>query len=72
MNKNLTDAYKMVLKDMVKNGPGFFVGKYDATNGNKHFMYGIETVMEFISYKAEQEDFDNLFLENLGKSEKRA
>lgn len=72
MDKELTKAYKMVLKDMVENGPGFFVGKYDATNGNKHFMYGIETVMEFIAYKAEQEEFDNLFLENLIKSEKNA
>lgn len=65
---NTKEAYKIVLKDMLKNGTGLFKGKFDAKNGNVHFMYGIHTVMEYIAHKAENKNFDNIFLKNLEKS----
>ena len=68
----LQKAYEMVFNDMTKKGPNLFQGKYDSKNGNKDFMYGILTVMEFISYEAGMEDFDNVFIKNMIKSEERA
>lgn len=68
----LTKAYEMVLTDMVENGAAMFQGSYDAKNGKKDFMYGIWTVMEFIADCANNKDFDNLFIENLKKSEENA
>lgn len=58
------DAYKIVLKDMLKNGSSLFKGRFDAKNGNIHYMYGISTVMEFIADKAEDENFNDIFLRN--------
>ena len=68
----LKKAYEKVLNDMVERGPSFFQGNYDSKNGNKNFMHGILTVMEFISYEAGVEDFDNVFIKNMIKSEERA
>ena len=48
-----------------------FCGKYDARNGNKHYMYGISTVMEVIANYAGDEGFEDMFLENMTKSEER-
>lgn len=69
---DLQKAYEMVFNDMTKKGPNLFQGNYDSKNGNKDFMYGILTVMEFISYVAGVEDFDNVFIKNMIKSEERA
>lgn len=71
MNKKT--AYGIVLGDLLRHP--MFVGHYDAKNGNKHFMYGIQTVMEFIAYSVDDnmgDVFENLFLENLIESEKNA
>lgn len=72
----LKDAYKEVLKDIISNGPGMFVGKYDAKNGKPEFMYGISTLMEWIAYKTE-DDYairfvDEEFIKNMIKSQKKA
>jgi len=47
---------------------GLFIGKYDAKNGNQNFMYGIQTVMEYLSYEVSEEYGDNfsaMFLKNM-------
>lgn len=71
----LQNAYKLVYNDMVKCG-GLFVGQFDAKNGNKKFMYGIGTIMEFIALNAGEEIYDDFekiwsenFIESLDKSE---
>ena len=60
------EAYKIVLKDLKK--CDLFCGKYDATNGNEDFMYGIETVMEVIAFNARDFSFDDKFLRNMEMS----
>ena len=70
MNDTLKNAYKLVYDDMVKSS-GLFVGKFDAKNGNKEFMYGIGTVMEFIALSAGEQtydDFEKIWFENFEKS----
>ena len=50
------------------------VGKYDAKNGNKEFMYGISTVMEWIAYRASEkqgEEFSAMFLDNMIDSQEK-
>ena len=63
------EAYKIVLEDLKK--CNLFCGIYDARNGNDSFIYGISTVMESIAYKAEDEDFDDLFMSNIIKSQEK-
>ena len=49
-----------------------FNGKYDAKNGDEHFMYGICTVMENIAYMISEEchdRFDTEFMRNMQISE---
>lgn len=60
------EAYRIVLNDL-KEVP-MFAGSYDAVNGNKHFMYGISAVMEFIADKAEDATFEDFFMKNFEKS----
>ena len=70
MNDTLKNAYKLVYDDMVKSS-GLFVGKFDAKNGNKEFMYGIGTVMEFIALSAGEQtydEFEKIWFENFEKS----
>lgn len=43
----LIEAYKMVYNDLINNR-----GVYDAKNGNRHFMYGVHSVMETVAYMA--------------------
>lgn len=62
--------FKIVLKDLQKYR--MFCGKYDAKNGDIHFMYGIQTVMEYIASQVSDEccdKFDNEFINNLLESE---
>ena len=45
-----------------------FIGCYDAKHGNEHFMYGIETVMEYIASKISDEtakNFADTFFQNM-------
>lgn len=54
---------------------GLFCGRYDATNGSKKFMYGINTVMEYLTYLVSEEfgeQFSSEFLKNMKKSEESA
>ena len=48
-----------------------FFGNYDATNGKKEFMYGIEAVMGYLAYEISEEFYDEYeeeFFTNLTKS----
>lgn len=75
MNKTeLEKAYKMVFDDLVNNGSGLFVGKYDARNGIDNFMYGICTVMESIACRVDEKtyfEFSDMFAKNMIESQKK-
>lgn len=65
--------YAMVFKDLLD--IPLFKGKYDAAHGNKHFMYGIATVMEAIACRISSDIYDefvNTFTNNMVKSEEEA
>lgn len=52
-----------------------FIGKYDAKNGNKHYMYGVNSVMECLAYMIDEKygnDFSHEFFENMLTSEEEA
>lgn len=52
-----------------------FVGKYDARNGDEHFMYGVSSVMECLAYMIDEKyanDFSHEFFENMLTSEEKA
>lgn len=69
------DAYKIVFEDIMKYGPDLFKGIYDAKNGKEEYMYGINSVMEFIAITADEkcyDEFDEMFLKNMIKSKKKA
>ena len=70
MNDEKKDAYLTVLNDLME--CDMFVGRYDARNGKEDFMYGICTVMEVIADRAGIDYFDNLFCENMQRSEDKA
>ena len=63
------DAYLTVLNDLME--CDLFVGRYDARNGNRHFMRGICTVMEFIAIQAGVENLTDVFYDNMQKSEEK-
>ena len=69
MNKQ--EAFKIVLEDLTNSGCGLFVGKFDAKNGSKDFMYGVNMIMEYIAHKVSEEEFEEfetLFFDNMEKS----
>lgn len=62
-------AYRVVFEDLLN--ITLFTGVYDATNGDEHFMYGIDTVMSEIAIRAGEESskkYANLFSRNMGCS----
>lgn len=66
------EVIKQLIEEMSE--CGLFVGKYDAINGSEKFMYGINTVMEYLAYQVSEEygdKFCEMFLENMMKSEKK-
>jgi hypothetical protein len=48
-----------------------FRGIYDARNGHKEFMYGIQTVMEYIAEKARDDKADDMFIKNMVACEEK-
>lgn len=69
----LTDNEHEVLKKIVENTRkcGLFAGKFDVKNGNVDFMYGIETVMEYLTNLISEEYHDGHekeFLNNFERS----
>ena len=55
--------YREVLLDILANGPGYFIGKYDAENSNVHYMNGIDTVIEYLISKSfdDNESLDHVY-----------
>ena len=48
-------------------------GCYDARNGDEHYMYGVESVMEIIAEKAgRHKQFSDVFSQNMKKSLEKA
>lgn len=75
MANTVQDAYRIVFNDMMNSGCGLLVGKYDAKNGNEKYMFGVDTIMEWIAYKvseAQGDDFSELFTKNMVESQKKA
>lgn len=75
MANTVQDAYRIVFNDMMNSGCGLLVGRYDAKNGNEKYMFGVDTVMEWIAYKvseAQGDDFSELFTKNMVESQKKA
>ena len=65
-------AYAIVLNDILEKGCGPMVGKYDAVHGDKPFIYGVSSIMQYIAYNVNKDigrEFEELFLENMIKSE---
>lgn len=72
-NNDKTEAYKIVLEDLLSKNIRILNGKYDAINGNPQFMYGVSTVMEMIAYSVNEktgDSFSEMFFKNMEKSEK--
>lgn len=75
MANTVQNAYRIVFNDMMNSGCGLLVGRYDAKNGNEKYMFGVDTVMEWIAYKvseAQGDDFSELFTKNMVESQKKA
>jgi hypothetical protein len=75
MANTVQDAYRIVFNDMMNSGCGLLVGKYNAKNSNEKYMFGVDTVMEWIAYKvseAQGDDFSELFTKNMVESQKKA
>ena len=74
MTNTVKDAYRIVFNDMINSECDLLVGKYDAKNGNKDFMYGINTVMEWSAYRVIEkhgEEFSAMFFDNMIDSKKK-
>lgn len=67
----LTTNEKLVLKKIIVEAMeevGLLRGKYDKLNGNPHFIYGINTVMEYFAYQVSDdfgEEVSNIFYNNM-------
>lgn len=66
---NEVEAFKTVLNKLKE--CEMLCGKYDGEHGNEHYMYGISTVMEVIANLAGDEEFEDMFLKNMIKSEEK-
>ena len=69
----LTDNERAILKKIVENMRecGLFVGRFDAKNGNLNFMYGIKTVMEYLTSLISEEycdEYQKEFINNFKRS----
>lgn len=67
-------AYEIVVDDIMNNGASMFQGHYDAKNGNKHFMLGICTLLEYLAFQVSEEkgyDISERFIQNVIASEEK-
>ena len=68
------DAFYIVYKDLTKD-EGLFTGRYDAKNGSKQYMHGINSVMEYIAYRVGEDCLDawvDRFAKNMIESQEKA
>lgn len=75
--RELTKHEKATLKNIFEELKtcNLFVGKYDAKHGDKHFMYGVHSVMECLAYMIDEkygDKFSHEFFENMLTSEEKA
>ena len=67
---NLTENEKEVLKKIITESMedcGILRGCYDKKNGNKHFMYGVSSVMEYFAYSV-NENFGDIVSQIIDKN----
>lgn len=74
---NLNQEEKKIIEKVINEmcECGLFCGRYDAKNGNEHFMYGVSTVMESLAYLVSEDfgdEFTEIFLKNMLESKKSA
>ena len=72
--RELTKHEKATLKNIFEELKkcDLFVGNYDAKNGNKDFMYGVNSVMDCLAYMIDEKygnAFSHEFFENMLTSE---
>lgn len=73
----LTKEEKATIEKVINNmtsTSSLFNGNYDAKHGHTRFMYGVGTVMEYLSYLVSDEYGDNFsekFTQNMIDSEKK-
>ena len=54
---------------------GLFYGRYDAKSGSVEFMYGIATVMNYLTSLVSEDygaEFEKIFMKNMEESENKA
>ena len=70
----LTDEQKVVAKEIFEQmifDVEMFRGRYDAKNGDEHFMFGISTPLTYFAYMIDEEyggNFETMFMTNMKKS----
>lgn len=70
----LTNEQKAVVKEVFEEmifDIEMFRGRYDAKNGDEHFMFGISTPLTYLAYAIDEEygeRFDSMFMKNMTKS----
>ena len=70
----LTEEQKVVAKEIFEQmifDVEMFRGRYDAKNGDEHFMLGISTPLTYFAYMIDEEygeNFDAMFMKNMKKS----
>lgn len=74
---DITAAYTKVFLDLINNGPNLFRGFYDAAHGNEYFMYGVNTVLEYMEnyvdvVRADGKSYSDIFIENMVGCQKLA
>lgn len=70
--KDIEKAYHKVFRDLMLHGPNMFKGVYDSKNGSEVFMYGVQTVMEYIASRDCDDTcdkFTDMFNANIVKSQ---
>ena len=73
LTKHEKETLKNIFEELKK--CELFIGKYDARNGDKNFMYGVSSVMECLAYMIDGkygDDFSKEFIENILTSEEKA
>ena len=77
MAKELTNQDKLGVTHLLEKMADcdLFIGRYNAINGSEEFMYGILTVMDYITNQLNEDiadAYDNMFLSNMIESEDEA
>lgn len=69
LNQEEKKVVQKVVDEMTK--CDLFCGRYDAKNGSAEFMYGIATVMDYLTHLVSDDygaEFENIFIKNMKES----